>query len=139
MAYNKTVMIGRLTKDPELRMTKADEPIAVTQFDIAVDRKFRDKDGNAIADFFRVVAWRNQAENIARYCFKGSQVMVEGELQNRSYEDREGIKRYVTEIQAERVIFLTPKQERETQQTEEVAPDPYKEFGEEISGDDLPF
>lgn len=153
---NKSQFIGRLTKDPELRYTQSVEPVAVTQFDLAVDRMMKDKDGNATTDFFRIVVWRKQAENVHKYCFKGSLVYVEGELQNRSYDDKDGIKRYVTELVANRVVFLTPKKdqpERENNQDDTDTPeysetspevaesDPFADFGEQVEIDEseLPF
>ncbi len=146
---NKFICIGRLSKDVDLRYTLSN--VAVASFDIAVNRKYSDKDGNRIADFFRVIVWRNQAENVKKYCKKGSMVAVEGEVQNRSYEDRDGVKRYITEIMAERIVFLTQKEKTEEQHEEEPQPSNvtddsvYAEFGEEnsnpfeLTDDDLPF
>lgn len=99
---NCVVMVGRLTRDPELRFIPGSGK-AVATFAIAVDRPFvKEK----TADFFNVVVWGKTAENAANYLHKGSQVAVKGYLRNRSYEDKAGIKRYVTEIIADRVEFL---------------------------------
>ncbi|MEW5919515.1 MAG: single-stranded DNA-binding protein [Bacillota bacterium] len=102
---NKVVLIGRLVRDPELRYTPA-EGIAVANFTIAVNRPFNNKKGEKEADFIRIVVWEKQAENSASYLGKGSLVAVEGRLQIRSYEDREGIKRTAVEVVARNVVFL---------------------------------
>ena len=100
---NQVILIGRLTKDPELRFT-AGSGKAVATFTIAVDRPFS-KDRTA--DFFRVVVWGKPAENCANYTSKGSQVAVQGRIQNNNYETQNGEKRYTTEIVADRVEFLS--------------------------------
>ena len=98
---NKCIIIGNLTKTPENKTTP--NGISVTTFTVAVSRSHdREK-----SDFFNVVAWRGLADNCARYLIKGQKVAVEGELQTRSYDDKDGIKRYVTEIIAENVEFLS--------------------------------
>ncbi len=102
---NQVVLIGHLARDPELRYTQ-NEGVAVTNFTIAVDRSFQKQKAESDADFIRVVAWEKQAENVANYLKKGSLCAVEGRLQSRSYDDREGVRRYVTEVVARRVQFL---------------------------------
>ncbi|HPY89002.1 MAG TPA: single-stranded DNA-binding protein [Spirochaetota bacterium] len=143
---NKIMLIGRMTKDPELRYTSSSVPVA--NFTIAVDRSYLDKDNNKVTDFFNVIVWRKPAENVKKYCCKGSLVHVEGELQNREYDDKDGIKRRVTEILAERVEFLsTNKQNKEEDQTtdndyqEAKEVDPFEQMGStiELSDEDLPF
>ncbi|MBP2027423.1 single-strand DNA-binding protein [Acetoanaerobium pronyense] len=101
---NSIILIGRLTKDPELRFTSAGK--AVCNFDLAVDRPFIGKDGQKQTDFFKIQVWGKSAENCANYLVKGRLVAIKGYLQNRSYENAEGQKRYVTEIVAENVQFL---------------------------------
>ena len=101
---NKVILIGRLTKDPELRTIASGN--ATTSFTIAVNRNFTNQNGEREADFINCVAWRKQAENVAKYCTKGSQVAVEGRIQTRSYEAQDGTKRYVTEVVADNVTFL---------------------------------
>ena len=109
---NKAILIGRLTRDPELTKTNTD--LSVCKFTLAINRNFKDKDGNEQTDFIPIVVWRNQAENCAKYLKKGSQCAVTGTIQTRSY-DKDGEKRYVTEIVADNVEFLsTPKQASET-------------------------
>ena len=102
---NKVILIGRLTKDPELRYI-ASTGNAVANFSIAVDRAFAGKDGQKQTDFFNIIVWGKQAENAANYLAKGSQVAIRGQIQNRSYETPNGEKRYVTEIIAENIQFL---------------------------------
>lgn len=103
---NIAILIGRLTKDPELRyIPSTGRPVAT--FSIAVDRPFTGKDGQKQTDFFNIVVWGKQAENSANYLAKGSQVAIRGNIQNRSYETPNGEKRYVTEIIADNVQFLS--------------------------------
>jgi single-strand DNA-binding protein len=104
---NKCIMTGNLTKDPEVRSTGSG--ISVCTFRIAVQRRFAGQDGQKVSDFFDVVAWRSLADNCGKYLSKGSKVAVVGELQTRSYDAKDGSKRYVTEIVADEVEFLTPK------------------------------
>jgi single-strand DNA-binding protein len=108
---NKSFFIGNLTKDPELRTTPSGK--AVASFTIAVNRRFKDKGGDPVTDFFPVVTWDKLAESCARYLAKGKKVAVVGELQTRSYDDKQGVKRYVTEIVADEVEFLTPREKQE--------------------------
>ncbi len=102
---NIAILIGRLTKDPELRYIPSSGR-AVATFSIAVDRTFVGKDGQKQADFFNIVVWGKPAENVANYLAKGSQVAVRGRIENRSYETQTGEKRYITEIIADNVQFL---------------------------------
>ncbi len=101
---NKAILIGRLTKDPELRSTSNN--ISVTSFTIAVDRNFTNQQGEREADFIPVVAWRSLAETCARYLTKGRLVAVSGRMQVRSYEGNDGLRRYITEVVADEVQFL---------------------------------
>ena len=101
---NKVILIGRLTRDPELRTIASGN--ATTSFTVAVNRNFTNQNGEREADFINCVAWRKQAENVAKYCTKGSQVAVEGRIQTRSYDAQDGTKRYVTEVVADNVTFL---------------------------------
>ena len=101
---NKVILIGRLARDPEMRTTPSG--VATTSFTIAVQRNYANAQGDREADFISCVAWRKQAENIAKYCSKGSQVAVEGRTQTRNYDAQDGTKRYVTEVIADNVSFL---------------------------------
>jgi single-strand DNA-binding protein len=101
---NKVVLIGRLTKDPELKFTPG-TGTAVATFTVAVDRRFS-KDGQREADFIPVVVWGKQAESTANYMSKGKLIGISGRIQTRSYDAKDGSKRYVTEVVAEEVQFL---------------------------------
>ncbi len=104
---NKVFLIGNLTRDPEL--TETPNGTAVCRFSIAVSRDYAGADGNRETDFFNITVWRGRAENCGKYLKKGNKVAVVGSLQTRSYEDKDGIKRNVTDIVASDVEFLTPK------------------------------
>ncbi len=106
---NVAILIGRLTKDPELRYIPSTGK-AVATFAIAVDRPFSTKDGQRQADFFNIVVWGKIAENCANYLAKGRMVGIKGQIQNRSYDTQSGEKRYVTEIIADTVQFLEKAQ-----------------------------
>lgn len=109
---NRVVLVGRLTKDPELRYTPSGA--AVATFTLAVNRPFKDQQGENQADFINCVVWRKQAENAANFLKKGSLAGVDGRLQSRSYEAQDGRKVYVTEVVAESVQFLEPKSNSNT-------------------------
>ena len=104
---NRVVLVGRLTKDPELRRTSNDTP--VTSFRLAVNRQFTNRQGDREADFIQCVVWRRQAENVAKYVKKGSLVGVEGRIQTRSFDDQNGNRRFVVEVVADSVQFLDTK------------------------------
>lgn len=104
---NKVFLIGRLTKDPELRYTGSNK--AVCQITVAVNRGFGNQNGNAETDFINVVLWDKTAENVAKYMTKGRLLLVEGRIQTRNYDNNEGKKVYVTEVVASNVQFLESK------------------------------
>ena len=112
---NRVEIIGRLTKDVELNTTN--NGVSVAKFSIAVNRKFKDENGESVADFFNVVAWRGLGENIHKYCKKGSKVFIAGELQNRSWDKEDGTKAYITEIVANECEFLDTKNNNENNGT----------------------
>ena len=101
---NQAILIGRLTADPEVRTTGSG--IVYARFSLAVDRRYRDANGNKQTDFINVVAWRKTGELCGQYLSKGRQCCVVGEIQTRSYDGQDGIKRYVTEVIANEVEFL---------------------------------
>lgn len=103
---NRAVLVGRLTKDPELRYTQSG--IALANFTLAVERRFA-KDGEQQADFIPIVVWQKAAENVAKYLSKGRQVAVEGRIQTSSYENKDGQRVYRTEVVADQVEFLGSK------------------------------
>ena len=104
---NKAILIGNLTKDPEVRTTP--NGVTVCTFSIAVNRRGTNQAGERVADFFNIVAWRQLGELCGKYLAKGRKVSVIGEIQTRSYDAKDGSKRYITEIVADEVEFLTPK------------------------------
>ena len=104
---NKVILVGNLTRDPELSETPSG--VAVCRFAIAVSRDYANADGTRETDFFNITVWRGRAENCGKYLKKGNKVAIVGSLQNRSYEDKDGIKRNVTDVIANEVEFLTPK------------------------------
>lgn len=154
---NRSILVGRITKDPELRTTS--NGIPTTAFTIAVNRPFSNQSGEREADFISIVAWRKQAENVCKYCTKGSLVGIDGRIQARSYDAQDGTKRYVTEVVADSVTFLGSKSDRPNTDYHsdsnvdykdsnpieingsDVSEDPFKDFGSEValSDDDLPF
>lgn len=147
---NKIILIGRNTKDIELRYTPSN--VAAAQFSLAVQRNFKNKEGNYDTDFINCVAYRNLAETIAKYIRKGDKLGVEGKLQNRSYDAQDGTKRYVSEVIVENIEFLEAKKQ-ENASNEKITstdasndldiPQNYKTNYEEteikLSDDDLPF
>lgn len=104
---NNVVLIGNLTKDPEVRTTSSG--INVCNFTVAVSRNFRNANGEMDTDFIPVIVWRGQADNCGKYLKKGSKVAVNGSIQTRTYEATDGTKRYITEVVANNVEFLTSK------------------------------
>lgn len=129
---NKVELIGRLTRDPEHRSTPGG--VAVCRFTVAVKRRFANADGTHQADFIPVVAWRQTAELCVRYLSKGKMVGVVGQIQCRSYDAQDGSKRYVTEVVADEVDFLSPASSGAEQQHAAQQPG-----FEEVEDDDLPF
>lgn len=107
---NRVILVGRLTKDPELRKTSND--VSVVQFSLAVNRNFSNN-GERKTDFINCVAWRGLADNLAKFMRKGSQIGVEGQLQVRQYEDTTGAKRNATEVICDNIHFLESKSARE--------------------------
>lgn len=108
MSFNKVILMGRLTSDPELKQTQ--NGVTVTSFNIAVDRRFKQGEERQ-TDFPTIVAWRQTAEFVTRYFKKGSAILICGELQTRSWEDQQGNKRYATEVVANEVSFCESKKE----------------------------
>jgi single-strand DNA-binding protein len=102
--FNQVLLVGRMTKDPELRFTP--EGTAVSKFTLALNRPYKTANGGHEADFISCHSWRKVAENTAAYCQKGSLVAVSGRIQTRNYENQDGNRVYVTEVVAERIRFL---------------------------------
>jgi len=143
-SVNKAILIGNLGKDPELRYTPSGQ--AVASFPLATSERFKDKEGNwqERTDWHNVVVWGRQGETVKEYLKKGRSAYVEGRIQTRSYEDRDGNKKYVTEIVASRIQFLGGRGEgdRATQSAPEAdmqAPATISEPLVSEEDDDLPF
>ena len=141
---NRIVIVGRLTRDPELRRTTSETPVA--SFTIAVNDIQKDANGNEITSFIGVTVWNNQADNVAKFLRKGSLVGVDGRIRQRTFERRDGTKSSVIEIIADRVEFLEPKGAREVQNEEVVFDDeaPVDEGSKnldaiDVTDEDLPF
>lgn len=155
---NKVVLIGRLTRDPELRYTSSNIPTA--SFSLAVNRPFQNQNGVREADFINIVVWRKPAETAKKYLTKGSLIAVEGRIQTRNYDGQDGRKVYVTEVVADNFEFLeskaqraangtnmgmntgyTPDIEYREAPTTNVSDEPYIDFGDtiELSDDDIAF
>lgn len=134
---NRVCLIGRLTKNTELRATP--NGTYTTSNTIAVNRNFKNANGEYDADFINIVAWRNTAEFLCKYAKKGSLVGCDGRIQTRTYEDTDGKKVYVTEVLVEQVDLLEKKQENRETNTEtkqEPVNDPFADFGETVQLDD---
>lgn len=151
---NRTVLVGRLTKDPELRYTTSN--IAFARFTLAVNRTFAGPSGEREADFIQCISWRKQAENLARFVKKGSLIGVEGRIQTGSYDDNNGVRKYTTDVVCDSVQFLEPKGTDNSSQDRNYRDDYKQDFYEEktpqrntqrresvpsidVSEDDLPF
>ena len=141
---NRVILMGRLTKDPELKQTPNN--VSVATFSLAVDRNYQSDKDNKQTDFINIVAWRHTAEFVGKYFTKGQLVAVEGSIQTRSYQDKDGNNRTVFEVVADQVYFAEKKQNGENKsQSESSAKDSFQvgDLGdfEEFDSDDgeLPF
>lgn len=132
---NKVVLMGRLTKDPEVRYTQTGK--VVTQFTLAVDRPFKDADGKKETDFIPVVVWGKAAELVGNSCQKGHRLLVDGRLQIRSYEAKDSSKRWVTEIIANGVEFVERKSDKGSTSGDKSE---FEQFGQAVPFDEeIPF
>ena len=147
---NKVILIGNLTKDPELSTTNSG--ISVCRFTLAVQRRFTNAEGERETDFLNITVWRGQAENCSKYLRKGSKACVTGSIQTRSYDAQDGTKRYTTDVVVDNFTFIgsgansagTSYQNSSDSSniaTTDISEDPFKDFGDEValSDDDLPF
>lgn len=134
---NRVILIGRLTKDPELRYTP--NGVAVSTFTLAVNRNYSNQQGQREADFINIVTWKGLAETVANYMKKGRLVAIEGRIQTRNYDNNEGKKVYVTEVVADNVRFLESINKSDDNHSNNK--DPFINDGNpiDISDDDLPF
>lgn len=141
--FNKVILIGRLTKDPESRKTT--NGYINTTFTLAVNRNYKTKEGEQEADYIGCSSWNKVADTISKYCTKGMLVAVEGRIQIRSYDAQDGSKRYVTEVLVENIHFLAKSEPKAGDKEQDIVKtnesDPFADFGNEIaiSDEDLPF
>ena len=148
--FNKVILGGRLTADPELKQTQSGIP--VVSFSIAVNRRYQSKDAPQQTDFFNVTAWRATAEFVSKYFRKGSSICITGSMQNRTWTDQQGQKRYATDIVADEVMFVDSRQDSAgSSSAPQYTPDAYSapsfstpaasapKFEEVKTDDDLPF
>ena len=146
---NRVTLVGRLTAKPELRYTGSNLPYA--RFTVAVNRNFRNNDGQTEADFINIIVWRKQAENVCNFLDKGRLVSVDGRLQTGSYTDKDGNRRYTTDVVADSVQFLegrgtrtegapsagpSPYDYQDAPSEVNVSDDPFADFGDSVSIDD---
>ena len=144
---NKALLVGRITAKPELKYTGSN--VAYTRFTVAINRTFSNANGERETDFISVIAWRKQAENVCKYLDKGSQVSVDGRIQTGSFTDKDGNKRYTTDVAADSVKFLDSKGQPKvvegnsspydfepTPNNVNVEDDPFADFGDSVSIDD---
>lgn len=146
---NRVALVGRLTAKPELRYTGSNLPYA--RFSIAVNRTFRNNEGQTEADFINIIVWRKQAENVCNFLDKGRLVSIDGRLQTGSYTDKDGNRRYTVDVVADSVQFLESKNSRSNDSVSSgpspydyqdapsevnVSDDPFADFGDSVSIDD---
>lgn len=144
---NKVLLIGRITAKPELRYTGSNIPY--TRFTVAVNRTFSNASGERETDFINCIVWRKQAENVCNYLNKGSQIAVEGRIQTGSFTDKDGNKRYTTDVACDNVQFLDTKSQSQSRANDttpydfeqpsndvNIENDPFADFGDSVSIDD---
>ena len=145
---NHVSLVGRLTRNPEFKTLPSGNSVAT--FTLAINRNFKNKDGEYETDFISISVFGKQAENVSGYVFKGSLIGVEGRIQTRSYDAQDGSKRYVTEVIADHVEYMERKKEENNPlenkgegqiEEENTTVDPFESFGQEVSLDEseLPF
>lgn len=158
---NKVILTGRLTRDPESRMTQSN--MEISRFSLACQSDFVSRDGERDTEFINCVAFNRSAQTINRYCRKGQMILVQGRIRNNSYDAQDGTKRYTTDVVVDNFEFLGSKNENGVAsysapasnnsvayspeasasniETTDISEDPYKDFGDELtlSSDDLPF
>ena len=133
---NKTLLIGRTTKDPDIRYTQSEQPMTIARFNLAVDRRFK-KDGEQSADFISCVAFGKTAEFIEKYVFKGTKIAVEGRIQTGSYTNKDGNKVYTTDVVVEQVEFAGSKTDSES--AAKGSNDDFMNVADGLDDEGLPF
>ncbi len=133
---NKTLLIGRTTKDPDIRYTQSEQPMTIARFNLAVDRRFK-KEGEQSADFISCVAFGKTAEFIEKYVFKGTKIAVEGRIQTGSYTNNDGNKVYTTDVVVEQVEFAGSKTDSKSAAKENN--DDFMNVADGLDDEGLPF
>lgn len=133
---NKTLLIGRTTKDPDIRYAQSEQPMTIARFNLAVDRRFK-KDGEQSADFISCVAFGKTAEFIEKYVFKGTKIAVEGRIQTGSYTNNDGNKVYTTDVVVEQVEFAGSKTDSKSAAKE--SNDDFMNVADGLDDEGLPF
>lgn len=139
---NKAILMGRLTRDPEIRYSQGENPVAVARFTLAVERRMK-KDGEDNADFIRCVAFGKTAETIEKYVFQGKKIVIEGRIQTGSYTNQDGVKVYTTDIVVESMEFAESRRAEEAGNA--VRPEPatdkdgFMNVPDGVEDDGLPF
>ena len=133
---NKTLLIGRTTKDPDIRYAQSEQPMTIARFNLAVDRRFK-KDGEQSADFISCVAFGKTAEFIEKYVFKGTKIAVEGRIQTGSYTNNDGNKVYTTDVVVEQVEFAGAKTDSES--AAKGSNDDFMNVADGLDDEGLPF
>lgn len=126
---NKVILMGRLTRDPEVRYVGGEQPLAVARFNLAVDRRYKRKEEEQTADFISCVAFGKTAEFFENYCHQGTKVVIEGRIQTGSYTNRDGMKVYTTDVVVESVEFAESKKSGE--QSARPSPEDAREVDEQ--------
>jgi single-strand DNA-binding protein len=144
MSVNKAILIGRLGKDPELKYTSSGK--AMASFSLATSERWNDKDGNKQdkTTWHNIVAWGKQAEVMKEYLFKGKEIYIEGRIDNRSYEDKENVKKYISEVVVQSFQFVGSKSSGESSGASQMPPaepstSSAPQAGSTSNDDDLPF
>lgn len=133
---NKTLLIGRTTKDPDIRYTQSEQPMTIARFNLAVDRRFK-KEGEQSADFISCVAFGKTAEFIEKYVFKGTKIAIEGRIQTGSYTNNDGNKVYTTDVVVEQVEFAGSKTDSKSAAKE--SNDDFMNVADGLDDEGLPF
>ncbi len=136
---NKVMLIGRLTRDPDNRMTTGSNPMSVTRITVAINRNQKKEDGSQQADFIGCIAFGKNAENIGKYFVKGNRIAIEGRIQTGSYTNREGNKVYTTDVVVDHFEFVESKTEREATQQAPADHDGFMHIPDGVEDEGLPF
>lgn len=136
---NKVMLIGRLARDPDNRMTTGSNPMSVTRITVVINRNQKKEDGSQQADFIGCIAFGKNADNIGKYFVKGNRIAIEGRIQTGSYTNKEGNKVYTTDVVVDRFEFVESKAEREAAQQAPTDRDGFMNIPDGVEDEGLPF